>query len=198
MRVFVAGAAGAIGRQLLPQLAAQGHQVTAATRSPAKAGLLHELGADPVVLDGLDAAAVGEAVARAEPEVVVHQMSSLAGGSSLRRFDRVFATTNRLRTEGTDHLLAAAAAAGARRFIAQSYTGRPNARSGGPVKDEEDPLDPSPRSTAVSLASTTSSTTSQLAWLNGCRSWPRPSARSRRCACRRGSAASQQARWACR
>ena len=73
---------------------------------------------------------------------------------------------------GTDHLLAAAAAAGARRFIAQSYTGRPNARSGGPVKDEEDPLDPSPRSTAVSLASTTSSTTSQLAWLNGCRSWP--------------------------
>ena len=144
MRVFVAGAAGAIGRQLLPQLAAQGHQVTAATRSPAKAGLLHELGADPVVLDGLDAAAVGEAVARAEPEVVVHQMSSLAGGSSLRRFDRVFATTNRLRTEGTDHLLAAAAAAGARRFIAQSYTGWPNARSGGPVKDEEDPLDPSP------------------------------------------------------
>ncbi len=144
MRVFVAGAAGAIGQQLLPQLAAQGHQVTAATRSPVKVAMLRELGADPVVLDGLDPAAVGEAVARAEPEVVVHQMTSLAGGTSLRRFDQVFATTNRLRTEGTDHLLAAAAAAGTRRFIAQSYTGWTNARSGGPVKDEDDPLDPTP------------------------------------------------------
>jgi nucleoside-diphosphate-sugar epimerase len=144
MRVFVAGAAGAIGQQLLPQLAAQGHQVTAATRSPVKAAMLRELGADPVVLDGLDPAAVGEAVARAEPEVVVHQMTSLAGRTSLRRFDQVFATTNRLRTEGTDHLLAAAAAAGTRRFIAQSYTGWTNARSGGPVKDEDDPLDPAP------------------------------------------------------
>jgi nucleoside-diphosphate-sugar epimerase len=144
MRVFVAGAAGAIGQQLLPQLAAQGHQVTAATRSSVKAAMLRELGADPVVLDGLDPAAVGEAVARAEPEVVVHQMTSLAGRTSLRRFDQVFATTNRLRTEGTDHLLAAAAAAGTRRFIAQSYTGWTNARSGGPVKDEDDPLDPAP------------------------------------------------------
>lgn len=144
MRVLVAGAAGAIGQRLLPQLAAQGHQVTATTRSPAKAGLLRELGADPVVVDGLDAAAVGEAMARAEPEVVVHQMTSLAGATSLRRFDQVFALTNRLRTEGTDHLLAAAAAAGARRFIAQSYTGWTNARSGGPVKDEDDPLDPTP------------------------------------------------------
>ncbi len=144
MRVFVAGAAGAIGQQLLPQLAAQGHQVTATTRSPAKAGLLRELGADPVVVDGLDATAVGEAVARAEPEVVVHQMTSLAGATSLRRFDQAFALTNRLRTEGTDHLLAAAAAAGARRFIAQSYTGWTNARSGGPVKHEDDPLDPAP------------------------------------------------------
>jgi nucleoside-diphosphate-sugar epimerase len=106
--------------------------------------MLRELGADPVVLDGLDPAAVGEAVARAEPEVVVHQMTSLAGRTSLRRFDQVFATTNRLRTEGTDHLLAAAAAAGTRRFIAQSYTGWTNARSGGPVKDEDDPLDPAP------------------------------------------------------
>ncbi len=144
MRIFVAGAGGAIGQQLLPQLAARGHQVTATTRSPAKLGLLRGLGADPVVLDGLDATAVGEAVARAEPEIVVHQMSSLAGAASLRRFDRTFALTNRLRTEGTDHLLAAAAAAGARRFIAQSYTGWTNARSGGPVKDEDDPLDPAP------------------------------------------------------
>ena len=144
MRVFVAGAAGAIGRQLLPQLVAQGHQVTASTRSPAKAARLRELGAEPVVVDGLDAMAVGEAVARAEPEAVVHQMTSLAGGSSLRHFDRVFAVTNQLRTQGTDHLLAAAAAAGARRFIAQSYTGWPNIREGGPVKTEDDPLDPDP------------------------------------------------------
>jgi nucleoside-diphosphate-sugar epimerase len=144
MRVFVAGAAGAIGQQLLPQLVAQGHQVTASTRSPAKAARLRELGAEPVVVDGLDAMAVGEAVARAEPEAVVHQMTSLAGGSGLRHFDRMFAVTNQLRTQGTDHLLAAAAAAGARRFIAQSYTGWPNIREGGPVKTEDDPLDPDP------------------------------------------------------
>jgi nucleoside-diphosphate-sugar epimerase len=97
-----------------------------------------------VVLDGLDAMAVGEAVARAEPEAVVHQMTSLAAGFDLRHFDRMFAVTNRLRTQGTDHLLAAAAAAGARRFIAQSYTGWPNIREGGPVKMEDDPLDPDP------------------------------------------------------
>ena len=144
MRIFVAGAAGAIGQQLLPQLTAQGHQVTATTRSPAKLDLLRGLGAEPVVVDGLDAAAVGEAVARSEPEVVVHQMTSLTGVLSLRRFDKEFAATNRLRTDGTDHLLAAAAAAGARRFIAQSYTGWPNARAGGPVKGEDDPLDPAP------------------------------------------------------
>jgi nucleoside-diphosphate-sugar epimerase len=143
MRVFVAGAAGAIGQQLLPQLVAQGHQVTASTRSPARAARLRELGAEPVVVDGLDAMAVGEAVARAEPEAVVHQMTSLAGGSGLRHFDRMFAVTNQLRTQGTDHLLAAAAA-GARRFIAQSYTGWPNIREGGPVKTEDDPLDPDP------------------------------------------------------
>jgi nucleoside-diphosphate-sugar epimerase len=144
MRVFVAGAAGAIGQQLLPQLVAQGHQVTASTRSPARAARLRELGAEPVVVDGLDAMAVGEAVARAEPEAVVHQMTSLAGGSGLRHFDRMFAVTNQLRTQGTDHLLVAAAAAGARRFIAQSYTGWPNIREGGPVKTEDDPLDPDP------------------------------------------------------
>lgn len=144
MRIFVAGAGGVIGRQLLPQLAAQGHQVTATTRSPAKADLLRSLGAEPVVADGLDAAAVGEAVARAQPEVVIHQMTALSGPFSLRRFDRTFAVTNRLRSEGTDHLLAAAVAAGARRFIAQSYAGWTNIRDGGPVKTEEDPLDPAP------------------------------------------------------
>src|SRR5215475_11145474 len=144
MRVFVAGAAGAIGQQLLPQLVAQGHQVTASTRSAAKAARLRELGAEPVVVDGLDAMAVGEAVARAEPEAVVHQMTSLAGGSDLRNFDKMFAVTNQLRTQGTDHLLAAAAAAGVRRFVAQSYTGWSNIREGGPVKTEDDPLDPNP------------------------------------------------------
>jgi 2-alkyl-3-oxoalkanoate reductase len=144
MRVFVAGAAGAVGQQLLPQLIAQGHQVTASTRNPAKAARLRQLGAEPVVVDGLDAVAVGEAVARAEPEAVVHQMTSLAGVADLRHFDRTFAVTNQLRTQGTDHLLAAAAAAGARRFIAQSYTGWPNIRQGGPVKKEDDPLDPDP------------------------------------------------------
>jgi 2-alkyl-3-oxoalkanoate reductase len=144
MKIFVAGAAGAIGRQILPQLAARGHQVTATTRSPAKAAILRELGAAPVVIDGLDAVALGEAVARAEPEVVIHQMTSLAGSFSLRNFDKMFAVTNQLRTEGTDYLLAAAGAAGVRRFVAQSYTGWSNTRSGGPVKTEEDPLDPSP------------------------------------------------------
>jgi 2-alkyl-3-oxoalkanoate reductase len=144
MKIFVAGAAGAIGRQILPQLAARGHQVTATTRSPGKAAILRELGAEPVVIDGLDAVGVGEAVARAEPEVVIHQMTSLAGSFNLRNFDKMFAVTNQLRTEGTDHLLAAAVAAGVRRFVAQSYTGWSNTRSGGPVKTEEDPLDPSP------------------------------------------------------
>jgi nucleoside-diphosphate-sugar epimerase len=145
MRVFVAGAAGAVGTRLLPILAAEGHQVTATTRNPAKASRLRELGAEPVVLDGLDAMAVGEAVARAGPDAIVHQMTALAGRTNLRRFDREFAATNRLRTQGTDHLLAAAAAVGTvRRFIAQSYTGWTNVRSGGPVKTESDPLDPDP------------------------------------------------------
>ena len=145
MRVFVAGAAGAVGTRLLPMLTANGHQVVATTRSPAKTGRLRELGAEPVVLDGMDAMAVGDAVARAEPDAIVHEMTALAGMMSFRRFDRAFAVTNKLRTAGTDHLLAAAAAVGSvRRFIAQSYTGWPNERSGGPVKTEEDPLDPEP------------------------------------------------------
>src|SRR5215831_9237901 len=134
MRVFVAGAAGAVGQQLLPLLVAQGHQVTAATRSPAKAGRLRELGAEPAVVDGLDAMAVGEAVARAEPDAVIHQMTSLAGDADLRHFDRMFAVTNQLRTQGTDHLLAAAAPPRARRLIAQrspSWPPRPPRAPGG-------------------------------------------------------------------
>jgi nucleoside-diphosphate-sugar epimerase len=144
MRVFVAGATGAVGRQLIPALVSAGHEVTATTRSPAKLAGLRTALAEPVVVDGLDAMAVGEAVATAEPEVVIHEMTAIPSLLSLRHFDRSFAVTNELRTRGLDHLLAAAAAAGARRVIAQSYGGWPGARCGGPVKTEEDPLDPAP------------------------------------------------------
>lgn len=144
MRIFIAGATGAIGQRLIPQLVARGHELTATTRSAAKCELLRRLGAAPVIMDGLDGASVGEAVARAEPDAIIHQMTALAGGADLRHFDRWFSGTNQLRTLGTQHLLAAARASGVRRFIAQSYTGWTNAREGGPVKTEEDPLDPSP------------------------------------------------------
>jgi 2-alkyl-3-oxoalkanoate reductase len=144
MRVFLAGATGAVGRPLIRQLIAAGHHVTATTRSESKRDLLWNLGADPVVVDALDAAAVGEAVAKAEPDAIVHQMTALANSSDLKHFDRTFAATNQLRTIGTDNLLAAARAAGVRRFVAQSYTGWPNERAGGPVKTEDDPLDPTP------------------------------------------------------
>ena len=144
MRVFVAGATGAIGRRLVPQLVSAGHEVTATTRSPGKVDELRRLGAEAAVADGLDAPAVREAVARAEPEAIVHQMTALAGAPNLRRFDEWFATTNELRTKGTEHLLAAAEAAGVGRFVAQSYTGWPHAREGGPVKTEDDPFDPDP------------------------------------------------------
>lgn len=144
MHVYLAGGTGAIGSRLIRQLVERGHRVTATTTNPAKTGQLTRLGAQPVVVDGLDSAAVGEAVATAEPDAVVHQMTGLAGRIDPRRFDRSFALTNRLRTEGTDHLLAAAEAVGVPHVVAQSYTGWPNIRSGGWVKDEEDPLDPDP------------------------------------------------------
>ncbi|HYH93098.1 MAG TPA: NAD(P)-dependent oxidoreductase, partial [Candidatus Saccharimonadales bacterium] len=133
---------GAIGRRLLPQLVARGHEVTGTTRDPANVEVIAALGARPMVVDGLDATAVGEAVARARPDAIIHEMTALSGPSDFRRFDRWFATTNRLRTEGTRHLLAAAQAAGAERFLAQSYTGWNNRRDRGPVVTEEDPLDP--------------------------------------------------------
>jgi nucleoside-diphosphate-sugar epimerase len=144
MRVFVAGASGVIGRRLLPRLVERGHEVVATTRSPEKREPLSARGVSAVLMDGLDAASVGEAVARAEPDVIVHQMTALAGFRDLRRFDAGFTLTNELRTAGTDHLLTAARAVGVRRFVAQSFTGWPNERTGGPVKTEEDPLDPSP------------------------------------------------------
>ena len=144
MRVFVAGATGAVGRHLVPQLVEAGHQVIATTRTQTKFDRLWNLGAQPVLVDGLDAAAIGEAVAHAEPDAIIHQMTSLAGRQDLRHFDRTFDTTNQLRTVGTDSLLAAARAAGVRRFVAQSFTGWPNERVGAPVKTEADPLDPNP------------------------------------------------------
>jgi nucleoside-diphosphate-sugar epimerase len=144
MRIFLAGATGALGRRLVPLLVGHGHQVTAMTRSPEKAAGLRVAGADPLVADALDRGAVLEAVAAARPEVVVHQLTDLAGATNLRRFDEGFAATNRLRTQGTDHLVEAARAAGARRLVAQSFAGWPFARVGGPVKTEDDPLDPDP------------------------------------------------------
>jgi 2-alkyl-3-oxoalkanoate reductase len=144
MRVLVAGATGAIGRRLVPQLVGAGHHVVATTRTPDKTALLHRLGAEPLVVDGLDAGAVGEAVARTEPDAIVHQMTALAGMTNLRHFDKVFATTNLLRTKGLDHLLAAARATGVERFVAQSYTGWTNPRTGGAVKTEADGDDPNP------------------------------------------------------
>src|SRR6266568_4335031 len=142
MRVFVTGATGALGRHLVPALVAAGHEVTATTRTPSKAGRLREVGAEPVVLDGLDREAVIAAVLAAAPEVIMHQMTALAGMRSFRNPDKLFATTNELRTRGTDNLLAAAARAGTRRVIAQGYAGAgPDKRSGGALKTEEDPLD---------------------------------------------------------
>jgi nucleoside-diphosphate-sugar epimerase len=151
MKIFVAGATGALGRQLVPKLAERGHEVTGMTRTESKRPLLEELGATAVVADALDADAVGEAVAKAEPEVVVHQLTAI-GKFEPRNVDGGFAETNRLRTEGTDILLAAAKAAGARRFVAQSNAMVPYERVGGPVKTEEDPLmDDPPASFAQSL-----------------------------------------------
>jgi nucleoside-diphosphate-sugar epimerase len=144
MKIFLAGATGAIGRSLLPILVDSGHEVVGTTRTPAKAEGLRLAGATPVVLDGLDGSAIRRAVAEARPEVVIHQMTALSGDFDMRRFEETFAETNRLRIEGTDHLLDAAVEAGARRFIAQSFTGTSNPRSGGPVKTEEDGLDPDP------------------------------------------------------
>jgi len=144
MRVFVAGATGAVGSRLIPLLVSEGHSVMGLTRTPEKAEAIRRAGADVAVADVLDGAAVREAVIRAKPDVIVHEMTALSGVSDLRRFDRVFALTNRLRTEGLDHLLAAAKQAGTRRVVVQSFGGWPFARTGGPVKTEEDPLDPEP------------------------------------------------------
>jgi nucleoside-diphosphate-sugar epimerase len=153
MKVFVAGATGAIGRRLVALLVADGHEVFAMTRSRLKTLGLTDLGAEPIVADGLDRSAVMRAVTTTRPEVVVHEMTGLSGVTSLRNFDRAFSATNRLRIEGTDHLLAAAEIAGARRFVAQSYAGWNYERAGSAVKREAAPFDRDPpRRQRVSLA----------------------------------------------
>jgi nucleoside-diphosphate-sugar epimerase len=152
VRVFVAGGSGVLGRRLVPQLVARGHQVTATTTSPAKLGLLAQLGADGVLMNGLDALSVRQAVAAARPDTVVHQMTAInpvhAGKPDMKHMDRWFAITNRLRTEGTDHLLAAAEATGVSHVVAQGHASMNGAHEGGWVKTEEDPLDPRPAKAA--------------------------------------------------
>ncbi|MGD9571160.1 MAG: NAD-dependent epimerase/dehydratase family protein [Thermoleophilia bacterium] len=155
MRIFVAGATGALGRRLVPLLVAGGHEVVGTTRSPARREAVEELGATAFVMDALDPDAVAAAVAAAQPEVVVHQLTAIPRELDMKHFERSFAATNRLRTEGTDNLLAAARAVGARRFVAQSFAPAIYARTGGPVKSEDDPLDDRPpaqaRSTVAAL-----------------------------------------------
>jgi nucleoside-diphosphate-sugar epimerase len=144
MRIFLAGATGVVGQQLIPLLREAGHVVIGTTRSPEKAGHLRAQGVQPEILDALDKQATVGAVTRARPDAIVHQLTAIPANLNLRRFDREFALTNRLRTEGTDNLLAAARAAGVRRVVAQSFAGWTYERAGGPVKTEEDPLDPDP------------------------------------------------------
>jgi nucleoside-diphosphate-sugar epimerase len=143
MKIFVAGATGALGKPLVRQLVERGHEVTGMTRSVSKEDLLRELGATPAVADALDPDGVARAVAEAEPDVIVHQLTAISDFNP-RRMERDFALTNRLRTQGTDHLLAAGRAVGVKRFVAQSFAPWPYARTGGMVKSEDDPLDTSP------------------------------------------------------
>jgi 2-alkyl-3-oxoalkanoate reductase len=144
MRVLVVGATGAVGSRLVPMLVRQGHHVVGTSRIPQKAARLRSMGAEPATVDALDPQAVKDTVLAARPDAIVHQATALAGMTDLKHFDRSFAATNRLRTEGTDALLTAAGEAEVGRFVAQSYAGWPYAREGGPVKSEEDPLDPDP------------------------------------------------------
>jgi nucleoside-diphosphate-sugar epimerase len=142
MRVFVAGASGAVGSRLLPLLVSAGHAVVGLTRSQAKTDAIRRGGGEAAEADAFNRAAIVQAVVVAKPDVIVHEMTSLSGANDLRRFDRSFSVTNRLRTEGLQNLLAAAKQAGTPRIVAQSFCGWPYARIGGPVKSEEDPLDP--------------------------------------------------------
>ena len=144
MKVFVAGATGAIGTRLVPALVRTGHEVFGSTRTPEKVGMLASLGAKPVVMDALDEIAVKSAVADASPDVVVHQLTAIPEDVDPRTLDVAFRPTNRLRTEGLDHLLAASRAAGVGRFVAQSFAMWALARSGGPIQSEDDPVETDP------------------------------------------------------
>ena len=150
MKIFIAGASGAIGSEVVAQLVARGHEVVGTTRSAAKTGTLRALGAEPVIVDALDPDSVADVVARAEPEVVVHQLTALSGRPNFRQVKRMAAATNRLRTEGTDHLLAAARAVGVRKFVAQSNASWME-RTGGPVVDEHGRIEPNPPADAAAL-----------------------------------------------
>jgi nucleoside-diphosphate-sugar epimerase len=143
MKVFLAGASGALGRRLIPRLIEHGHSVVGTTRTEAKAEVLRNLGAEPVVLDALDRAAVIDAVVQAQPDAIVHQLTALSD-IDFRKFEKSFELTDRLRSEGTDNLIAAAETVGVPHFVAQSYAGWPYARVGGPIKSEQEPLDPHP------------------------------------------------------
>src|SRR5690606_20501722 len=144
MRAFIAGATGVLGVRLVPLLVQKGYEVTGMTRTPAKRELLERLGARPVVADALDADAVGRAVSEAEPDVIVHQLTALSDLRGMRNFDRAFAQNARLRSEGTDILLSASRAVGARRFVAQAYAGFLLAPGNGAPLTEDDPLAPDP------------------------------------------------------
>jgi 2-alkyl-3-oxoalkanoate reductase len=144
MKIFIAGATGAVGRPLVSACIKAGHSVIGLTRTPAKAGLIRGMGAEPAVADGLDADAIAAVMGSTRPDAVIHEMTELAGATDLRNFDRTFARSNQLRTRGTDILLAAAQENGVRRFVAQSYCGWPYARIGEAIKTEADPLDPDP------------------------------------------------------
>lgn len=144
MRILVAGATGALGRYVVPRLIDAGHQVIGTTRRPEKLDTIRQLGGEPAVVDGLDGDTVRKVVRSVRPEVIVHEMTDLSGAADLRHFDQVFATSNRLRTRGLDHLLAAARESAVQRLVAQSYCGWPYAREGSAVKSETDALDPDP------------------------------------------------------
>ena len=170
MKVFVAGATGALGQQLVPALVSNGHEVVGMTSKPEKQDLVRRLGARPVVADALDPDAVAQAVAEADPQAIVHQLTGLSRTFDLRDYEGTFALTNRLRTEGTDHLLAAGRAVGVERFVAQSYAGWPFARTGPMVKSEDDPLDPTPAEpmrTALEAIRYTEETVTGATWTEG-------------------------------
>jgi 2-alkyl-3-oxoalkanoate reductase len=172
MKVFVAGATGVLGRVLVPQLVARGHEVTGMTRTASKQDLVRSLGARPVVADALDPDAVAQAVASAEPEVIVHELTALSGPMSMRdarhpeRFSGAI-MTNRLRTEGTDHLLAAGRAVGARRFVAQSFGAFRFAGTGGPVQTEAESVDPDPRQPGLEAMLYLERTVTTIDWGEG-------------------------------